>query len=198
MAIQFTCPGCSQPIEIDELHAGQAVGCPYCKRVVTAPKESTLMTAPPVARPARSAPPPPPPPPGGFGAPPPPPAPTERELAARSFGGYGLACAGLALIAFVGLMGYLTVVLVQKLSAAGITQPTRADVEAQLKTLQDAPWLGSVGLGLMLFAAIGLALSITSLSYHSSGNWRGMLGVLICGCFTLCTCLNLFSSALGG
>jgi hypothetical protein len=42
MAIQFPCPGCRQPIEIDDAWADQQVGCPYCKRVVTAPASSPL------------------------------------------------------------------------------------------------------------------------------------------------------------
>ncbi len=42
MTIQFACPSCGQPIEIDEEHGGNQVSCPYCRNVVTAPSESTL------------------------------------------------------------------------------------------------------------------------------------------------------------
>jgi len=42
MAIQFRCPGCGQPIEVDEVWAQQAVTCPYCRKTVTAPAESTF------------------------------------------------------------------------------------------------------------------------------------------------------------
>ena len=38
MPIQFRCTSCSQPIEIDNEFAGQAVTCPYCEKVVTAPR----------------------------------------------------------------------------------------------------------------------------------------------------------------
>ncbi|NLX14636.1 MAG: hypothetical protein GXY44_13425 [Phycisphaerales bacterium] len=41
MAIQFQCPACRQPIEIEEQWAGQPVACPYCQRVVTAPTQSS-------------------------------------------------------------------------------------------------------------------------------------------------------------
>jgi hypothetical protein len=37
MPIQFRCTSCSQPIEIDNEFAGQAVTCPYCSKVVTSP-----------------------------------------------------------------------------------------------------------------------------------------------------------------
>jgi len=42
MAIQFNCPACRQPIEVDDEWGSQHVHCPFCKRVVTAPTMSTL------------------------------------------------------------------------------------------------------------------------------------------------------------
>lgn len=42
MAIQFACPSCRQPIEVDHEWGGQHVSCPFCERVVTAPTMSTL------------------------------------------------------------------------------------------------------------------------------------------------------------
>jgi hypothetical protein len=52
MTIQFQCPACSQPIEIDPEWGGQAVVCPYCRKTVTAPPESTYSPGPqiPMAR----------------------------------------------------------------------------------------------------------------------------------------------------
>ncbi len=54
MAIQFNCPGCRQPVEVDDEWAGQHVACPFCQRVVTAPTESTITALqddlPPTAR----------------------------------------------------------------------------------------------------------------------------------------------------
>ncbi len=46
MAIQFQCGFCKQPIEIDDEFASGAVGCPYCKKTVTAPAHSTLDSIP--------------------------------------------------------------------------------------------------------------------------------------------------------
>ena len=37
MPIQFHCPGCGQPIEVDDDAANQPVTCPYCRRTSTAP-----------------------------------------------------------------------------------------------------------------------------------------------------------------
>lgn len=53
MAIQFRCPSCRQPIEVDDEFRGQPAACPYCRRVVTVPAESELAPAGVVvARPA--------------------------------------------------------------------------------------------------------------------------------------------------
>ena len=53
MAIQFQCPGCNQPIEVDDQWSSRPVACPYCRQTVTAPAASTLedAAAPPVASP---------------------------------------------------------------------------------------------------------------------------------------------------
>lgn len=56
MALRFQCAACSQPIEIDDEWSGKAVICPYCRKSVTAPSESTLEEAHalPVAAPLES------------------------------------------------------------------------------------------------------------------------------------------------
>ncbi len=45
VAIQFLCPSCKHPVEVDDEWASQSVECPYCHNAVTAPGESTF--APP-------------------------------------------------------------------------------------------------------------------------------------------------------
>lgn len=42
MSIRFQCGSCSQPIEVDDEWASKPVACPYCRKTVTAPMESTL------------------------------------------------------------------------------------------------------------------------------------------------------------
>lgn len=41
MAVQFLCPSCHHPIEIDDEWARQTVACPFCRNTVTAPANST-------------------------------------------------------------------------------------------------------------------------------------------------------------
>jgi hypothetical protein len=40
MAIQFSCPACGQPIEVDDEYGEHRVSCPYCRNIVNAPSES--------------------------------------------------------------------------------------------------------------------------------------------------------------
>ena len=42
MVVRFQCSCCSQPIEVDDEWASKPVVCPYCRKTVTAPTESTL------------------------------------------------------------------------------------------------------------------------------------------------------------
>jgi len=53
MPIQFHCPGCGQPIEVDDDAANQPVTCPYCRRTSTAPA-ATALNFDPRPRPAES------------------------------------------------------------------------------------------------------------------------------------------------
>jgi hypothetical protein len=65
MAVRFPCASCRQPIEIDDAWAGSSVACPYCRKVITAPRESTWPPREiPVAAPIQPGFSPPPPPPG--------------------------------------------------------------------------------------------------------------------------------------
>ncbi len=56
MAIRFQCAACSQPIEVDDEWAMRLVACPYCRRTVTAPRESFLpeVSEIPTAKPSGS------------------------------------------------------------------------------------------------------------------------------------------------
>ena len=42
MSIQFLCPACSQPIEVDDQWSARPVACPFCRKTVTAPAASTF------------------------------------------------------------------------------------------------------------------------------------------------------------
>ncbi|MFQ5490137.1 MAG: hypothetical protein ACE5GE_05385 [Phycisphaerae bacterium] len=42
MAVRFLCPGCDQPLEVDDEWASKPVACPYCRKTVMVPAESTF------------------------------------------------------------------------------------------------------------------------------------------------------------
>jgi len=197
MAIQFHCPGCSQPIEVDDVYAGQTAACPYCRRVVSVPLESTLggeATAP--ARPAvgcwpgtggtPAAPPPPP------GAPLPGEADlvaTDRTRTARALGNWALICTVLAVLLLAGTVIYNLALLLPHIDPEA-SQPTAELAKLNVEIAQRHPALTIMSLGAMFAALAGLALGITSLRLRGQGNWRGIVAVVVCGMLVTCFCIS--------
>ncbi len=200
MAIQFHCPGCSQPIEVDDIHAGQTAACPYCRQVVNVPTESSLGQAPPVsARPSadvdsagsseapdgreafgpRALPPQPPPGELHIG-----PTMTPREQLAHSLGRYALICTVLTVVLFGGGLAYGVFQLAPELWKNPGSQPS----EEQLAKLEGNPWLAAAQIGGMFFALVSVALGVTSLVQSRRSNWRAIVSVVICGLLLLCVC----------
>jgi hypothetical protein len=199
MAIQFHCPGCSQPIEVDDVYAGQAAACPYCRRVVNVPTESTLgREQPAAARPALGETPDsaaaPPPPPGALhaGA-----SETYRDRLARTYGNYALICTVLAILLSVGTMVYGAMLLADMVDPSAASQPSMQQLSEDLA--RQNPALAAGPLGAMLFAVIGLALGITSVKQTARKNWRGIVSIVVCGLFVLCFCgINTLTLFGGG
>lgn len=215
MAIQFRCPGCSEPIEVDDVYAGQTAACPYCRRVVNVPHESVLDDSPLVtARPtaegaegakaeapglsedSRS---------GGPGQAPPPPAPgylhigptrTPRERVASRYGTYGLICTALVLFLFAAFVVYYVGVLIVETGGDLTSQPSAkemAEIQAgAMEKLITDPRIKAIRVGTAFFAVVGLVCGIISVSQHRH-NWKGIVSLVVCGLFTLCTCGDLLS-----
>lgn len=203
MAIQFNCPSCRQPIEVDDEHAGQVASCPYCRGVVTVPPTSTYQTEPvPPARPATQdredadnvtpAPPAmaPPPPPGSLlvGT-----TYNPRQQSAKSFGAYALICAVLMALLFVVVMVQLLTRTLGKLDFDPATQQidqaamNRVSNEAMQELAREPLFLAPM-IGSMFFGVVGVALAITSLVQSTQGNWRGIVSLILCGLYVICIC----------
>jgi hypothetical protein len=212
MAIQFHCPGCSQPIEVDDVHAGQAAACPYCRRVVSVPTESSLGELPPiVARPTGggddatppaaadrrepATPPPPQPAPGELHIGP---TMTPREQAARTLGSYALICAVLAVLLSGGVFVYAVSQAGPELLKASGSGPSEEQLSAIERRLGENRWLGAAQMGSMFFALIGVVLGITSLVQSRRSNWRAIVSVVVCGLLLSCVCLGTVLAAAGG
>jgi hypothetical protein len=210
MAIQFHCPGCSQPIEVDDIHAGQTAACPYCRQVVNVPTESSLGQAPPVSarptaevdrawpseapdsRPPIGPPALPPQPPSGelhIG-----PSITPREQLGHNLGRYALICTVLTVVLFGGGLVYGVLQIAPDLWKNPSSRPS----EEQLAKLDRNPWLAAAQFGGMFFALVGVVLGVTSLVQSRSSNWRAIVSVVICGLLLLCTCGGVVLSGATG
>jgi hypothetical protein len=195
MAIRFSCPSCRQPIEVDDNWAGQTVACPYCRRVVTAPAQSSWPPPViPVAAPAT----------GGIAPPPPPGIPAgqpvtgtfpARRSAGPSVAGWALTLAILAaLLAVIGsLMWYGGIVQV----ALQRTGPDPSVPELQ-RTLQEIVLSGSVptsrAVTTTLFAGticglIALVLAIRSLIGGEGHTGKAVVACVISSLFVACQCV---------
>ena len=219
MAIQFPCPSCGQPIEVDDEYGGQTAACPYCRRVVNVPTQSPDEMRPAaMARPALSssegearAEPrevptggevrpeaPPPPPPGALHVGP---LPTKRDQVASTYGTYALICTVLVVLLFGTIMAYGFVLTMGELRAIATTQPTTEEMgKAQAAAMQElfnSPWVAGISLGGAFFAVVGLVLGIVSLRAGARPNWKAVVSLVVCGMLTICTCGSLVSSLSG-
>jgi DNA-directed RNA polymerase subunit RPC12/RpoP len=195
MAIQFTCTHCGHPIEVDDQHAGQTAACPYCHHVIAVPQESTYRPEAAVtARPATDS-----PSPGFEGHPfPAPPSPMprmayapvalERQQRAVTYGNYALVCSGIVLALFVGVLaGSIIIGAGRAATLKGGTFSFRQMTE-EFQNVPGAMWLGFGEYGMVFVALVGLVLAIVSLTQSRAGNWRGWVGLAVCGGTLGCFC----------
>ena len=193
MAIRFACPSCQQPIEIDDQWAGQSVGCPYCKKVVTAPPSSTWPPGEvPVASPAGSAF-RPPPPPGDQAQ-----APVAPATAASPYAAWGLTlsltCAVLCTLGMVVWFGQFGLLAVEKLGDN--PHPTREETQkAQQEIMEEIIAEGRYPTNTFSTAAAligalcglgGLVLAVRSLLRQERRRGMAIAACLIGACFVVC------------
>lgn len=214
MAIQFACPECRQAIEIDDEWGGQTVSCPYCRRVVRAPTESTLeMTSPvpPDVPSARLVPVPPvsmpasservgtiaPPPPAGYmpgatGAP-------AIVLQPNTPGRISLILSILAIVACIVAF----VRIAPDLASVWDSVPQDTRPEQQMREVQDRfqqrmrddmAFATRVGVGVILFcgslvtAVLGLVLGVIGLYRIGARRGTAIAGTVVSGVFLLGLC----------
>lgn len=218
MAIQFPCPSCSQPIEVDDEYGGQTAACPYCRRVVNVPTESPDEIRPAaMARPTLSPaegevgaeprevptggevrPEAPPPPPGGLHVGP---LPRARDRVASIYGTYALICTILVVFLFGTFLVYGVALMMSELGASPTSQPTPEEMgRAQAAAMQkmfSTGWVAGISLGAEFFAVVGLVLGIVSLRAARRANWKAIVSLVVCGLLAICTCGNLVSSLSG-
>jgi len=198
MPIQFCCTRCGEPIEVDDEHAGQTAACPYCRHMVTVPRESTYdPDAAIAARPAQAGGAASAEDGGGEAAGPLPPGLSRagysdrRRQAAHTLGTWALICTVLAVVLFiVYLVGAVTIIA----PVVGDQISPNLDKE-QISAVQAVasqhPWILAAVCGAVFFALAGLTLAIVSLTQARQRNWRAVTALTVCGVFFLCVCLGL-------
>jgi hypothetical protein len=197
MAIQFPCPACGQPIEVDDELAGSQVTCPYCDKVVAAPTESAL-TPSGEARPAGEQ--ATPPEPGELAA-------AGGELAVNPYGRWSLICGVGAIVVMIVLMcaglARMRPVLEEMRKSESSPESIQREMDRIVKSeIEDstAVLIGSVLLtGLAL---VGTGLAIVGLTRSNARKGQALAGLIICGCFLLCQCVSMLlqgmAAAAGG
>jgi hypothetical protein len=196
MAIQFQCPGCNQPIEIDDDWASKPVACPYCRVTVTAPAESTLepQAPPPVAKPLAAG-------PEWSGETSAAPAPVATQPAkGNPYAAWALGLSCLALALYVAMNIAVSVKLQEHIGASPTPEQWRqamADMQnewiKQMETGQVPPFLG--GLLLILagtFVAWTAGLVLTVVAFQRPAR-RGMAiaALVLTGIIPVFTCVGL-------
>jgi len=177
MPIQFLCPSCGQPIEIDDQWADKNVACPFCRNTVLAPADSNY--EPPRVVPAAH----------GVAAQTDASEGTRLQPPTRSGGNivalWAFGCAALSLLAFAV---FSSVVMSHAMEALG-TEFTAQQFQKYLLDLVEAGkpprWLGAALLAVFLAAALwvaGLICAILALRMPKRRGFAyaaiGLLGVL--------------------
>ncbi|MBI4578167.1 MAG: hypothetical protein HY718_00600 [Planctomycetes bacterium] len=209
MAIRFTCPSCQQPIEVDDNWGGQSVACPYCRKVVTAPRASTwppgdIRVASP-AQPGFGGSPPlaPPAPPPGYaptagpwtpGYPPPLPGRTGWNS-----GGWALGLAIASAVLCVAGMFIWAVAVGQVIIQTVGPNPTQQQVQQELQRLQmtrGIPATPAVTKCLFVGTACGIAalvMAIRSLVRGERRPAKPIAACLIAALFVFCQIMAMLS-----
>lgn len=195
MPIQYHCPSCGQPIEVDDDAANQPVTCPYCRRMSSAPAATppdfdprTQTPAGGSARPVAS--PGPPAFPGSRGAPPAPPIPAGNTL-----GFIALSCVLVAAVMMIpaSKMG----VPIQE-SVQSIQDPVQRQNALSAEVLKHPALIILTVLSSCVLPLTAVVLAVISLVRKRVPRWPAFTALgLVCGGI-LMMCLGFIGQVLGG
>ncbi len=204
MAIRFPCPACQQPIEVDDAWGGSSVACPYCRKVIVAPRENAWPSAEvPVASPAQSGFAPPPPPPGYRSMPEEPTVFADPQAVKNRPGSANwallLAAAG-AILAGVGLLIWLSTIASLVIKKTGPNPSEDQLRKALIEVMPSAPTNPAATTVLFVgaFCGIsGLALAIRSLVRSEGDTIKAIVACLLAGISVFCQVVMMLAMAGG-
>lgn len=198
MAIQFHCPSCRQPIEIDDEHGGQSVACPYCQKVVSAPARSEPVVATATAQPTPPGFVPSPPSVAPFPFPTMPPAPPLPNTYAT----LSLMCALLIVATFCVASVAMFRRMAPKIQAAQASPSDRTAMEKlqkdMMKEMETIPAVKYASFVSLIASVAGVALAILGFTRREGRRWQAIVGVTICGLMLLCNCGGFILSLAAG
>lgn len=183
MAIQFQCVSCRQPIEVDDEMADQAVTCPYCRKVVTAPSQSerSIVSGASEARPAQEA----------FGPTGPPSVPVAAGTNVLSW--VSLGCISASLICFAIFAGFVVSVAknfdVEKMQQEEFNKTIQEELVAR-PGVQVATILGAC-----VFPTTGILLAIIALVKGNPPKWPAITSLAVSGLVILLMCFGFMLQA---
>jgi len=214
MTIQFKCPACGQPIEVDDQDAGSNVQCYYCKTAVTAPQQSTLSSGGeriPTSRPAGGSGPvfrhiseeplhvseESPARPEGFSRPQ---AVDQRPQRFRGLAMLSLGCSSAALAVFVVMMVSMVPSVMGQLS-----QNSDLDIEnqkellrQQAEQLQQAPLMRVGNIAVLGLSIAGSICGLAALVRRTTSRRAALIGLLLGLAFMVCQCGGAFMATSMG
>jgi len=133
MTIRFPCGACTQPIEIDDEWASKQAACPYCRKTITVPAQSTLtdLAAIPMAKFASVE--------SAAGWPPPPPIASARRESPNHLAIVAAVLAGTTLILLI-LFGVIMSAHSEALQAVARQAQERIESGEPWMTAVQKPW----------------------------------------------------------
>ncbi len=184
MAIQFICPSCGQPIEVDDELANELVTCPFCNEAATAPAKTDLTPGSPATAS----------PPGMDYTPPVGPAPGSPPHWASVCGWISLAC-----VPLVFVLTFVAASMLQEFTGPLSEVSSRAEREAisreMVESNPQAILLLAVGACMLPVAAIVLA--VIALVAHAVPRWPAIVALCLMGVGVLLMCgVSLRGSSL--
>lgn len=198
MPIQYHCPSCGQPIEVDDDAANQPVTCPYCRRISTAPPV-TAANFDAATRPAAG--------PSASGRPAPPAnamagQPSPYSAQPPIAGGNKLGWWSLGLIsAAVVLMVVFMLISVTLLGPGATTQDSTHATQLMQEKLEEYPTLKLLSTSASCILPLtAMTFAIISLARGSRPKWPAYttLGIVTGGVLLMCIALALQASLGSG
>lgn len=198
MAIQFQCAACGQPIEVDDEMAHQAVTCPYCRKVVTAPQVSdpTIHAAAPPARAPEA-------PEGPFSSFPLPATPPAPALESNRVGYVALGFASVSLILLAVYCGGMLKITYEMIAPLG-PNPSQEQVQKVMQEQLPKKMEAQRGLNALMLLSIGLfplagiSCAVVSLVQRRTPRWPAIASLIVLCPLMLCGFISLLLSFLGG